>query len=100
MKRHLGMAFGNAGVELLFAVEGFLSSLRHWLRLFAALHICSKLKGANQGCSLSSPCTVTGAWALYGHMEYLHSRCLGSLISKVLSSDQGKSAKHIALMRA
>ena len=39
------MTFGNAGIELLLAVQGLLSSLWHWLWLFAALHMYRELKG-------------------------------------------------------
>ena len=38
------MAFGDAGIELLLAVEGLLCSLRHWLWLFTALRMPYKLK--------------------------------------------------------
>lgn len=50
----LCVAFGNAGVELLFAVEGLLGSLWHRLRLFAALRMYCVLNNKAQGWSLSS----------------------------------------------
>ena len=50
----LCVAFGYAGIELLFAVEGLPSSLWHRLRLFAALHMYRMLRCEDQGWSLRS----------------------------------------------